>query len=83
LVGRRREREKMEQKKPSVRDTLTRREEQLIRFIRELGWGEVRLKVQEGQPVLIYEAIKTVKLEEQELTDWKGVRKRQVGGQLK
>lgn len=73
----------MEQKKPSVRDTLTRREEQLIRFIRELGWGEVRLKVQEGQPVLIYEAIKTVKLEEQELTDWKGVRKRQVGGQLK
>lgn len=73
----------MEQKKPSVRDTLTKREEQLIRFIRELGWGEVRLKVQEGQPVLIYEAIRTVKLEEQELTDWKGVRKRQVGGQLK
>jgi hypothetical protein len=70
----------MEQKKPSVRDTLTRREEQLIRFIRELGWGEVRLKVQEGQPVLIYEAIRTVKLEEQELTDWKGVRKRQVTG---
>jgi len=70
----------MEQKKPSARDTLTRREEQLIRFIRELGWGEVRLKVQEGQPVLIYEAIKTVKLEEEEVIEWKGGRKRQVRG---
>lgn len=44
---------------------LTNRERQLIQFIRELGWGEVRLRVENGQPVLIYEAIKTVKLEEQ------------------
>lgn len=44
---------------------LTNREKQLIIFIRELGWGEVRIRVENGQPVLIYEAIKTVKLEEQ------------------
>ncbi|MCL6636111.1 MAG: DUF2292 domain-containing protein [Peptococcaceae bacterium] len=44
---------------------LTNREMQLIKFIRELGWGEVRLQVQNGQPVLIYEAIRTVKLEEE------------------
>ncbi len=44
---------------------LTNREKQLILFMRELGWGEVRIRVENGQPVLIYEAIKTVKLEEQ------------------
>lgn len=44
---------------------LTKREMQLIRFIRELGWGEIRLRVENGQPVLIYEAIRTVKLEEE------------------
>jgi hypothetical protein len=44
---------------------LTNRERQLIIFMRELGWGEVRIRVENGQPVLIYEAIKTVKLEEQ------------------
>lgn len=43
---------------------LTRREEQVILFIRQLGWGEVKIRVENGQPVLIYEAIRTVRLEE-------------------
>jgi hypothetical protein len=44
---------------------LSNREKQLIKFIRELGWGEVRIRVENGQPVLIYEAIKTVRLDDQ------------------
>lgn len=48
-----------------IAKSLTNREKQLILFMRELGWGEVRVRVENGQPVLIYEAIKTVKLEEQ------------------
>lgn len=48
-----------------VIQNLTNREKQLLLFMRELGWGEVRVRVENGQPVLIYEAIKTVKLEEQ------------------
>ncbi len=51
-----------EKKKP-----LTNREKQLIRFLRQLGWGEVRLRVENGQPVLIYEAIRTMKLVEDEI----------------
>lgn len=45
---------------------LSNREKQLIKFIRELGWGEVRIRVENGQPVLIYEAIKTVRLDDNE-----------------
>lgn len=45
--------------------SLTNREKQLIQFIRELGWGEAKIRVENGQPVLIYEAIRTFKLEEQ------------------
>jgi len=44
---------------------ISNREKQLIKFIRELGWGEVRIRVENGQPVLIYEAIKTVRLDDQ------------------
>ncbi|MEW6423638.1 MAG: hypothetical protein AB1523_02665 [Bacillota bacterium] len=54
---------------------LTNREKQLILFMRELGWGEVRVRVENGQPVLIYEAIKTVKLEEQPVTLYPGKNK--------
>ncbi|MGB9846738.1 MAG: hypothetical protein ACPLRH_04435 [Desulfotomaculales bacterium] len=54
---------------------LTNREKQLIIFMRELGWGEVRIRVENGQPVLIYEAIKTVKLEEQNVTLYAGKNK--------
>ncbi len=43
---------------------LTNRERKLILFLRQMGWGEVRLRVENGQPVLIYEAIRTVRLEE-------------------
>lgn len=49
----------------TVSRILSNREKQLIRFIRELGWGEVRVRVENGQPVLIYEAIKTVRLDDQ------------------
>jgi len=43
---------------------LTNRERKSILFLRQMGWGEVRLRVENGQPVLIYEAIRTVRLEE-------------------
>lgn len=44
---------------------LTPREQQLLCFIRQLGWGEVRLLIQNGEPVLIYESIKTIRLEDE------------------
>lgn len=44
--------------------TLTQREQLLIRFIRQLGWGDLKIRVENGQPVVIYEAIRTFKLEE-------------------
>ncbi|TYO95934.1 transketolase [Desulfallas thermosapovorans] len=44
---------------------LDKSEKQLIKFIRDLGWGEVNVRVEEGKPVLICEAIRTFKLEEQ------------------
>jgi len=34
-------------------------------FIRDLGWGEVEIRIEEGKPVLICEAIRTFKLVEQ------------------
>ncbi len=43
---------------------MSHREKQLISFLRKLGWGEVRIRVENGQPVLIYEAIKTFRLED-------------------
>ncbi|MBO8128320.1 MAG: hypothetical protein H0Z39_03860 [Peptococcaceae bacterium] len=48
---------------------LTNRERQLIAFLRQLGWGEVKIRVENGQPVVIYEAIKTRKLEEDEVPE--------------
>jgi len=44
---------------------LSNREKQIIQFIREMGWGDLKIRVENGQPVLIYEAIKTIKLEEE------------------
>lgn len=38
------------------------KEKKLIEFIRELGFGELVIKVQDGLPVLIEEGIKKVKL---------------------
>lgn len=46
------------------KNSLSSREKQLILFLRKFERGEVRIRVENGQPVLIYEAIKTVKLEE-------------------
>jgi hypothetical protein len=43
---------------------LSNREKQIIQFIREMGWGEIKIRVENGQPVLIYEAVKTIKLED-------------------
>ncbi|MEW5763009.1 MAG: hypothetical protein AB1776_07395 [Bacillota bacterium] len=43
---------------------LTQREQLLLRFIRRLGWGDLKIRVENGQPVVIYEAIRTFKLEE-------------------
>lgn len=43
---------------------LTNREKKLILFLRQMGWGEVKLRVENGQPVVIYEAVRTLRLEE-------------------
>lgn len=48
-----------------VKTGLTPREIKLLNFIRQLGWGEVKLLVQNGEPVLIYESIKTIRLDEE------------------
>lgn len=48
------------------RQELTGREKQLVEFMRQLGWGEILLRVEDGQPVLIYEAIRTYKLIDKE-----------------
>ncbi len=45
-------------------NSLTNREIKLILFLRKFEQGEVTIRVENGQPVLIYEAIKTLKLEE-------------------
>ncbi|AGL03011.1 hypothetical protein [Desulfoscipio gibsoniae] len=42
---------------------LTNREKQLIRFLRHLEFGDIRIRVENGQPVLIYEDIKNFKLD--------------------
>lgn len=51
----------------SILRSLSNKEKQLIQFIHELGWGDMKIRVENGQPVLIYEAIKTIKLEEKPL----------------
>jgi len=43
---------------------LSNREKQIIQFIREIGWGDIKIRVENGQPVLIYESVKTIKLED-------------------
>ena len=43
-------------------EKLHEKEQKLLEFIRELGFGEVTIKVQDGLPVLIEESIKKVKL---------------------
>lgn len=43
-------------------NVLHEKEKKLLEFIRELQYGEVTIKVQDGLPVLIEESIKKVKL---------------------
>lgn len=50
---------------------LSSKEKQIIQFIRELEWGDLKIRVENGQPVLIYEAIKTIKLEDQPIQQHK------------
>jgi len=44
--------------------SLTNREKQLIRFLRQLEFGEITIRVENSQPVLIYESINNFKLDE-------------------
>ncbi|HBV99165.1 MAG: hypothetical protein JL50_07100 [Peptococcaceae bacterium BICA1-7] len=55
---------------------LTNKEKLLIKFMRELAWGEMKIRVESGQPVLIYEAIKTIKLEDEQKNFKKNCSKR-------
>lgn len=41
---------------------LHQKEQKLIEFIRELGYGELTIKVQDGLPVMIERATEKVKL---------------------
>ena len=41
---------------------LTAKEIKLIEFIRKLDYGEFKIEVQKSEPVLIREAVKTIKL---------------------
>lgn len=38
-------------------------EQRLIEYLRQLRWGSVEITIQNGQPVLIKAAIKTIKLD--------------------
>jgi hypothetical protein len=42
---------------------LTAREQKLIQFLREMGWGQVRIKVKDGEPVLGTFALQDVKFD--------------------
>lgn len=46
---------------------LSNKEKQLILFIRELSWGDMKIRVENGEPVLIYEAVKTIRLDDKPL----------------
>ncbi len=48
--------------------TPTNKEVQLLEYLRKLGWGEVKILVQNGEPVLIYESIKSMRLDDDDET---------------
>jgi hypothetical protein len=54
---------------------LSNKEKQVIQFIREMGWGELKIRVENGQPVLIYECVKTIKLEDEPIPQRKSYQK--------
>ena len=41
---------------------INEKEKRLIEFIRQLGYGEVTIKVQDGLPIMIEKAMEKVKL---------------------
>jgi len=43
---------------------LTNREKQLLAFLRQLKSGEIKIRIENGQPVVIYEAINSRKLDD-------------------
>ncbi|MHB8155915.1 MAG: transketolase [Desulfocucumaceae bacterium] len=55
---------------------LSNQEKILIKFMRELAWGEMKIRVENGQAVLIYEAIKTIKLTDEQKNNKKSGSKR-------
>lgn len=56
----------------------TKREMKLISLIRQMGWGEVKIRIENGQPVVIYEAIRTIRLEEKSTGGKSSKKKRAV-----
>lgn len=44
------------------REKLNIKEKKLIDFIRNLGYGEITIKVQDGLPVMVEKAMEKVKL---------------------
>lgn len=47
---------------PRTYDVFHEKERKLIEYIRQLGFGEVTIKVQDGLPVMIEKAKEKVKL---------------------
>ena len=52
----------MEEKKKLVAADNSEKEDNLIRVIREIGYGEIRVIIQDGQPVRVEELKKSIKL---------------------
>jgi len=52
----------MNDKKDDLHKDLTEKEEKLIHIIREIGYGEVKVVVQDKQPVRVEELKKSIKL---------------------
>lgn len=52
----------MNDRKSSLNEGLTEKEKRLIRILREINYGEVKIVVQDKQPVRIEEVKKSIKL---------------------
>jgi hypothetical protein len=48
-----------------------------------MGWGDRKIRVEDGQPVLIYEVIKTIKLEDESAQKNKNYQKQHQPNLLK
>lgn len=57
-----RQKNNADSRKDSLKRTLTQKEKKLIQLIRDTGYGEARIIVQEKQPVRIRELKKSIKL---------------------